>query len=165
MKVVARPQPLLSVWTPLFRKSRTAVSLFCLCAALSLSAGCFGRFPLTTEIYRINQETTGNEFYQTVIFWSLVIVPVYPGAMIVDTIAINPFEFWAPEPDYYARQQERPQRRSFWGTESYEPPTPVKRRSAWFTQPAPGSYGYSDEENIPAPPPERPRNSFVREKP
>ena len=70
------------------------------CALLFLMTpcfvGCYGAFPLTKAIYRANG-TIGNSLLRNVVFWVLVIVPVYGIGMIADAVVFNLIEFWFGE--------------------------------------------------------------------
>ena len=55
--------------------------------------GCFGQFPLTRTVYRINDGVpTG--ILKNLVFWVFAILPVYSGAALVDTLILNVLEFW-----------------------------------------------------------------------
>ncbi|MFH0793059.1 MAG: DUF3332 family protein [bacterium] len=59
-----------------------------------LSVGCYGKFPLTKTIYHFNGSVTHNKFWQSVLFWVFLIIPVYKVAMLGDAIIFNLIEFW-----------------------------------------------------------------------
>ncbi len=59
--------------------------------------GCFGRFPLTRQLYQFNQEVSEDRMVRTVVFWVMVIVPVYNIGMLADAIVFNLIEFWTGE--------------------------------------------------------------------
>lgn len=89
MKSILRPISSLSrissrLWRPL-------VCLLLVASMLS-TTGCFGRFYLTKSIYRENTNASDNEFFQSLIFWPLLIG--YAGTLILDTLVLNPLEFW-----------------------------------------------------------------------
>lgn len=74
-------------------QARGAVALALLAAMAPVTVGCFGKFPLTRSVYRINQAMpTG--ILETVVFWAFVILPVYSGAMLIDAVVLNLIEFW-----------------------------------------------------------------------
>ena len=70
-------------------------------APLALS-GCYGRFPLTKAVYRINGNVgdsiggsgRGGQVVQSLVMWVMIIIPVYKVAMIVDVLVLNLIEFW-----------------------------------------------------------------------
>lgn len=65
-----------------------------LVTALGALGGCYGKFHLTNTIYKWNGEVSGNKFVQTLVFWALVIIPVYELLMLGDGIIFNVIEFW-----------------------------------------------------------------------
>lgn len=68
-----------------------------LVAALAVTAvgtsGCFGKFALTRKVYGWN-DTLGNKFVKTLVFWGLIIIPVYELAGAADYFIFNLLEFW-----------------------------------------------------------------------
>ena len=60
---------------------------------LPLALGCYGCFPLTHAVYRINGQVE-NKVVRAVVFWVLVIIPVYKVAMFADAVVLNLIEFW-----------------------------------------------------------------------
>lgn len=68
-----------------------------LIAALALTAvattGCFGKFALTRKVYGWN-DGLGNKFVKTLVFWGLIIIPVYELAGAADYFIFNLLEFW-----------------------------------------------------------------------
>ncbi|MCK9557827.1 MAG: DUF3332 domain-containing protein [Candidatus Cloacimonetes bacterium] len=56
-------------------------------------AGCFGNFAATRKVYEFN-ETFGDKWVNTVMFWVLSIVPVYSVASFADVVLFNTIEFW-----------------------------------------------------------------------
>ena len=65
-----------------------------LVAAVPMVSGCYGRFPLTKMVYKVNGEVHENKFVKSIVFWVFVIFPVYSIASLVDAVAINLIEFW-----------------------------------------------------------------------
>jgi len=57
-------------------------------------SGCYGRFPLTKTVYRVNGQVHENKFVKSIVMWVFVIFPVYGISMFVDAVAINLIEFW-----------------------------------------------------------------------
>jgi len=55
--------------------------------------GCFGVFPLTHIVYRLN-DTIHPGVLSQVVFWVFVIVPVYSIAILADALVFNLVEFW-----------------------------------------------------------------------
>lgn len=64
---------------------------------LLMSVACYGSFPLTRTIYKINGNVTNNKLIHTIVFWIFVIFPVYWVGMLVDAIILNLVEFWSGE--------------------------------------------------------------------
>ncbi len=59
--------------------------------------GCYGGFPLTKTIYKLNGGISHSKIVQTVTFWVFVIFPVYEIGMLADAIVFNLVEFWTGE--------------------------------------------------------------------
>lgn len=57
------------------------------------STGCFGEFALTRRVYTFN-DSLGNNFVKTIVFYAMNIVPVYGIAGFIDTVILNLIEFW-----------------------------------------------------------------------
>ncbi|MHC4591549.1 MAG: DUF3332 family protein [Planctomycetota bacterium] len=74
-------------------RARRAVALALLAAMAPVTVGCFGRFPLTRGVYKIN-EAMPTSILETVVFWAFLILPVYSGAMLIDAVILNLIEFW-----------------------------------------------------------------------
>lgn len=55
--------------------------------------GCFGKFALLGKVYNWN-DSLGNKFVKTLVFWGLNIIPVYPLCATVDYLILNTIEFW-----------------------------------------------------------------------
>lgn len=66
--------------------------------SLQFFAGCFGKFALINKVYDFNAgiggKDLGGRFVRTVIFWAMLIIPVYEIAGLVDSIILNLVEFW-----------------------------------------------------------------------
>jgi hypothetical protein len=81
---------------------RRRVSLVLIVATMPLALGCFGQFPLTRAVYRMNASVPKVSLggavpegtLKSVVFWALVIVPVYPVAAVADALVPNLIEFW-----------------------------------------------------------------------
>ena len=64
---------------------------------LSLSifnSSCLGSFKLTQKMYGWNN-SIGNKWVNNLVFWALIIVPVYEVVTCLDTIIFNVIEFWS----------------------------------------------------------------------
>jgi hypothetical protein len=57
------------------------------------TTGCFGKFALTRQISGWN-DGLGNKFVKTIVFWGLLIVPVYEVCFAADYFVLNLIEFW-----------------------------------------------------------------------
>lgn len=60
-------------------------------------AGCYGSFPVTNAVYRLNGKVTNSQFIHSIIMIIFVIIPVYEVAMLVDGLLLNLIEFWSGE--------------------------------------------------------------------
>lgn len=57
------------------------------------ATGCFGKFALTGKVYSWN-DSLGNKFVKTLVFWGLLIIPVYEVCFAADYFVLNLVEFW-----------------------------------------------------------------------
>lgn len=65
-----------------------------LAAGLGATAsGCYGKFALLHKLHAWNG-SFGNKFLSTVLFWVLIILPVYEICSLVDFFVFNLIEFW-----------------------------------------------------------------------
>lgn len=79
-----------------------AILLVC---SLLLTMGCYGRFPLTRTVYRINREAgeavadgqKAQGVVSSVTMWVFLFLPVYSLATFGDAIIMNVIEFWTGE--------------------------------------------------------------------
>lgn len=62
---------------------------------LAAATGCYGQFALTEKVHKWNGEVTNNKFVHSLLFWGMVIVPVYEVVTFVDAIFFNVVEFWS----------------------------------------------------------------------
>lgn len=53
-----------------------------------------GKFALLKKLYAWNEDATGNKFLNNLLFWILLIVPVYGFVTFVDAVILNLIEFW-----------------------------------------------------------------------
>ena len=87
------------------RRRARGVVVLALLAFAPLTLSCYGRFPLTKAIYRINGEigdsvdgdSTKSGILQSLVMWVFIIIPVYKIAMLADIIIFNLVEFWTGE--------------------------------------------------------------------
>jgi hypothetical protein len=75
---------------PFYRR----ICLVLLVALVPLTASCYGRFPLTKALYRINGEVTDNKWVHSILLWVFWWFPVYWLAMLGDAVILNLIEFW-----------------------------------------------------------------------
>jgi len=70
------------------------------------SAGCFGKFQLTRNLYDMNQSVE-DKYLRSAVTWLFVIIPVYGVAGLLDFILFNVIEFWSGENPVVGGQQTR----------------------------------------------------------
>jgi hypothetical protein len=73
----------------MFRKLVAAVVLV---AVAAVAGGCYGQFALTRKIYAWNGEVTQNKFANSLIFFALIVIPVYELCSLGDWIIFNTVE-------------------------------------------------------------------------
>lgn len=78
------------------KRSKRKLAAACLLGAAPAFAGCYGQFPLTRAVYRMNGNVE-NRVVRQVVFWVFVILPIYGGASFIDAIIFNLVEFWTGE--------------------------------------------------------------------
>ncbi|HPS59457.1 MAG TPA: DUF3332 domain-containing protein [Spirochaetota bacterium] len=68
---------------------------FALSLALGIASiqGCIGTFGLTGKLYNFNKGI-GNKWINELVFFVLIVVPVYEIALVVDALIFNSLEFW-----------------------------------------------------------------------
>ncbi len=62
-----------------------------------MAAGCYGRFPLTKAVYKLNGDLSDDRVIRSGVFWILNIIPIYWFAQLGDALVINLIEFWTNE--------------------------------------------------------------------
>lgn len=60
-----------------------------------VQTGCFGSFALTDKLYDWNDTVIENKFGKNILFYVLVILPVYDFAVFIDVFILNLVEFWS----------------------------------------------------------------------
>lgn len=70
-----------------------ALSLAVVMGSVTISS-CYGKFMLTRKIYTWNGQVTSNKFVNNLVFWGLLIIPVYSIGSLVDFAILNTIEFW-----------------------------------------------------------------------
>lgn len=73
------------------RKSLIAMTLILSLFAIT-NVGCFGKFALTSKVYKFNKEVSSNQFVQSIVMWVIYIIPVYGIALCLDVIIFNLIE-------------------------------------------------------------------------
>jgi len=57
------------------------------------SFGCYGNFVLFNKINKWNG-SLGNKWINTIVYWVLWIIPVYPISWVIDGLILHTIEFW-----------------------------------------------------------------------
>ncbi len=79
---------------PKIRKQKSFIPLSVFLLLIFLS-GCYGPFPITLAVYKANGSVpTG--IFRNLVFWLLLIIPVYEIALTIDIVILNLIEFWIP---------------------------------------------------------------------
>jgi len=81
---------------------RKAVAVGLVVALAPALLSCYGRFPLTRAVYRLNGEIQAppvrKGVVESVVMWAFIIVPVYGVSMLADALVFNLVEFWTGKP-------------------------------------------------------------------
>jgi hypothetical protein len=77
-------------------EKRLALVLLVVFAFTALT-GCYGKFPLTHAIYKLNGDITDEKIIHQIFFWGFLIIPIYEIAILGDIIILNLIEFWTGE--------------------------------------------------------------------
>jgi hypothetical protein len=83
-----------TILNKLRKKWRRWIGLILLVTMIPILSGCYGYFPLTKAVYRYNGDVTYSKVLRTLLFWGLVIIPVYGVSTIADALVFNLIEFW-----------------------------------------------------------------------
>jgi hypothetical protein len=83
------------VWTRDGRLRAWAAAVLLL-ALLPLAAGCYGQFPATRAVYKVNHQASDDQATRSIFMWPLI--PLYGLGAIGDMIVLNPFEYWTGAP-------------------------------------------------------------------
>jgi hypothetical protein len=76
------------------RRFARVVAVLAVLSLVGLTAGCYGKFQLTREVYRFNSSIE-DKYLRSAMTWVLVIVPVYEVSALLDFIVFNVVEFWS----------------------------------------------------------------------
>ena len=79
----------------MFKNAKKLKVIALLSVSSFLLTGCFGSMALTKKVHNWNQGASGNKFVQSLLFWGMIIVPVYPITLFVDAVFLNTVEFWS----------------------------------------------------------------------
>lgn len=72
---------------------RRLVAIVLVGAMSPFAFGCYGAFPMTHIVYKLNGAVQPGALSQ-IVFWVFVIFPVYSIAMLADAVVFNLVEFW-----------------------------------------------------------------------
>lgn len=61
--------------------------------AMTILPGCYGSFTLTRKVHSWNG-SVGDKFVNTIVYWVLMIIPVYGACTFIDFLVLNTIEFW-----------------------------------------------------------------------
>jgi len=86
------------------RMKYIAMTMALIIGSMSIT-GCFGRFPVTRFVYRVNDNVSDSfdsqkmgGFFESIVMWIFAILPVYGLAMLGDAFIFNLIEFWTGDP-------------------------------------------------------------------
>lgn len=86
------------------RTKYIAMTLALLIGSMTITS-CFGRFPITRFVYRVNDNVSDSfdsqkmgGFFESIVMWIFAILPVYGLAMLGDAFIFNLIEFWTGDP-------------------------------------------------------------------
>ena len=85
---------------------KKAIAILLIAVFASLSFGCYGNFPLFNKINKWNG-SFGNKIVNTIIYWVLWIIPVYPICMWVDWLLLHTIQFWTGSSPISMKEGER----------------------------------------------------------
>ena len=75
-------------------KKANVFLLACFFLILSIGqSGCYGPFRLTKNLHEWN-ETVGDKFINSLVFFAFLVIPVYEVAVFIDGVVLNTIEFW-----------------------------------------------------------------------
>lgn len=99
-----------------------------------VSSGCMGSFALTKMLYNFNETITGNKIINNLLFWVLLWLPVYGGAMFIDGAILNLIEFWTGGNPLASQLQESDTRlANFKASQAADGTVTVQRGDQTFT--------------------------------
>lgn len=77
------------------QRRRRRWGLLTLLAVAPAMISCYGSFPLTHGLLRINGQVSNNGVIQSIVTWIFVLLPVYWFAEVIDFLVMNLIEFWS----------------------------------------------------------------------
>jgi hypothetical protein len=75
------------------KRTKAIALALLICLAPATFTGCYGSFPLTKAVYRLNGGIN-NIFLEQIVFWLFIFFPVYGIATFVDAVILNLIQFW-----------------------------------------------------------------------
>jgi hypothetical protein len=77
------------------KKIQQSFIALALVTILFVQSGCFGSFALVHKLYDWNDNMSDSKFVKSLVFWVLLIIPVYGIASFIDVVILNLIEFWS----------------------------------------------------------------------
>ncbi|HNV50511.1 MAG: DUF3332 family protein [Bacteroidales bacterium] len=77
------------------KRIRKFLALFIIASILFTQQSCIGSFQLTNSLYSWNKNDIGGKWGQALVFFALVVIPVYQIALFADGVVLNTIEFWS----------------------------------------------------------------------
>ncbi len=68
-----------------------------LVAIVPMASGCYGEFFLTKTIYEVNGEVSDDKWVKSIVFFVLIVFPVYELANLGDALILNVIDFWTED--------------------------------------------------------------------
>lgn len=76
------------------RKARaTRCTVIAVLLVAALAAGCYGKFPITRTVYRLNGQATDSKLANSAVMWVFAL-PLYAPGALTDLAVFNLVEFW-----------------------------------------------------------------------
>lgn len=76
------------------KKIRTFLSALIIAGIMLSQQSCIGSFQLTKSLYDWNTSEVGGKWGQALVFFALVVIPVYELTLLADMVVLNTIEFW-----------------------------------------------------------------------
>lgn len=68
-----------------------------LVAVLPMASGCYGEFFLTKTVYEFNGSVSDEKWPKSILFFVLIVFPVYELANLGDALILNVIDFWTED--------------------------------------------------------------------